>query len=211
MRNTPWLSLPALAGAALLAQPAQAQTAPPAPELNLGSLVYEPVEPCRLLDTRSPTATGGNLVAGTAQSFDAYGADLSAQGGSATGCEHPRAAENLAPVAIAANVTAVGLAASGAGNIVAYPTGAQTAPTASLVNFRPGTNIANSTIIALCEPGSATDTKCDPGDFDLLANFSGVPAVIDVQGYFYPRNLNNEITVSKAGGTSPPSPRRCSS
>jgi len=114
------------------------------------------------------------------QSFLAYGSDLSAQGGSPTGCPNPKASEDLAPAAIAANVTAIGKAASANGNIVAYPTGG-TSPTTSLINFTTAANIANSTIIGLCEG------ECSTGHFDLKANFANLPAIVDVQGYFYPR------------------------
>ncbi len=129
------------------------------------------------------------------QSFFAYGdgTDLAAQGGDAAGCEHPRSAAGVAPVAISANVTAVGRQANANGNVVAYPTGS-TAPSASLVNFTTAANIANSAIVGLCE-----GTSCTTGDFDLLANFATVPAIVDVQGYFYPQ-AGNVISVSPSGG-----------
>jgi hypothetical protein len=157
-------------------------TVPPPPS---GLLSFETVVPCRIVDTRR--SVGGDLQAGDPQSFIAYGtaAELAPQGGSFDAeagtnfdCPNPQAGLGLTPVAIAANVTAVGNQASGAGNIVAYATGADE-PSSSLVNFTPGTNIANSTVIELCEADSCA------ADFDLKANFANVPATVDVLGYYY--------------------------
>ena len=53
----------------------------------------------------------------------------------------------------------------GNGNLVAYAFG-DTAPTASLVNYKVGTNIANSSIIALCEGVTCTS------DFTIQSNFA---------------------------------------
>ena len=147
--------------------PAQAQ----------GNLIYVPVEPCRLADTRQ---TIGSIPAGGNEDFLAYGDGTAiggGQGGNSAGCAHPRTGST--PVAISANLTAVGNQASGNGNMVAYPFG-DTAPTASLVNYKVGTNIANSSIIALCEGDTCTS------HFTLQSNISAVPAIVDVQGYFYP-------------------------
>ena len=115
-----------------------------------------------------------------------------AQGG-LDDCPHPKEAEGLAPVAIAANVTAVGAQASGNGNLVAYPAGGSD-PGASLVNFTRAANIANATVIKLCEGASC------PGDFTLEANYATVPAIVDVQGYFYPKALHATLSVAPAGG-----------
>jgi hypothetical protein len=97
-------------------------------------------------------------------------------------------------VAIAANLVAVGALATGGGNIVAYPSGSAT-PAAATINFVKGTNIANSTIIGLCEGSSCTATA----HFDLMSRSSTLPAVVDVQGYFYPQE-GNVIKVSPSGG-----------
>src|SRR5258706_1550595 len=50
------------------------------------ALVYPPVAPCRIIDTR---LAGGPIAGGTTRSFRVTGTDLSAQGGSATGCGIP--------------------------------------------------------------------------------------------------------------------------
>ncbi len=182
--SSPVLAAGIIAGLASVSQQALA--------LNMGNLVYEPVEPCRIVFT--PTS----LVPNSPQSFVAYGdgAALAGQGGDAAGCEHPRATATggVAPVAIAANLVAVGALATGGGNIVAYPSGSAT-PAAATINFVKGTNIANSTIIGLCEGSSCTATA----HFDLMSRSSTLPAVVDVQGYFYPQE-GNVIKVSPSGG-----------
>jgi len=50
-------------------------------------LVYTPVTPCRIIDTR---LAGGAIGAGTTRSFLVTGTDLSSQGGSGTGCNVPK-------------------------------------------------------------------------------------------------------------------------
>ncbi len=57
---------------------------------QLGSLstdlVYTPVTPCRIMDTRNPGSISGILAAGTTRSFIAWGSSYAAQGGAATNC-----------------------------------------------------------------------------------------------------------------------------
>lgn len=181
----PLLRLTALAGCAVLTQQA--------PAFNLGSLVYEPVEPCRLVDTRN--SVGGNLVNGTAQSFIAYGsaAELNDQNSNAIDCPNPRAAEGVMPVAASVNVSAVGNKATANGNLRAWATG-QAQPATAILSYQPGTNISNNATVPLCH-----DDTCTGGHFDLLSSAADVPATVDVEGYFYPRNPQNEIVVSPAG------------
>jgi hypothetical protein len=139
-------------------------------------LVYVPLDsPCRIVRTQGTAST--HLMATNSRDFFSYGSagTIDAQGGDPAGCDHPRSSEGIQPAAIAANVTAVGKQASGNGNITAYPAGS-VAPSASTVNYKMGTNIANSTIIGL---------RTSDGSFTLMSNTSNVPAVIDVVGYFY--------------------------
>jgi trimeric autotransporter adhesin len=76
------------------AQSAQvSDTAKAVGELNQ-DLVYTPVTPCRVFDTRTPNTpfVSNGLNSGVMQTFDMDGTNLSAQGGSATGCNIPTAA-----------------------------------------------------------------------------------------------------------------------
>jgi len=162
-----------------------------APAQAQDELVYVAVEPCRLADTRQ---TGGSIPANGTVDLVAYGDStaISGQGGNPAGCAHPRT--DTTPVAISANFTAVGNQASGNGNLVAYAFG-ETAPTASLVNYEVGTNIANSSIIALCEGAGCTS------DFTVRSNNSAVPAIVDVQGYFYPLSGDDQVGAGTWEGT----------
>ena len=56
------------------------------------SLVYSPVPPCRIFDTRN---TGGPIAAGTSEDFYVYGdaTTMFAQGGNPAGCPAPRMSE----------------------------------------------------------------------------------------------------------------------
>jgi hypothetical protein len=160
------------------------------------SLVYVPVNPpCRISNTRETPSF--SIPADSGIDLLAYGdaTNLAPQGGKQD-CLNPIPAST--PVAIAANVTAVGNKASGNGNLVAYPVGGAV-PATSLLNYTPSGNIANSTIIALCEGSSCS------ADLTVFSNGSSVPVIVDVQGYFYPKTLKNVITVSLENGdfTSP--------
>jgi hypothetical protein len=146
---------------------------------DLGSansdLVFFPVTPCRLVDTR---LAGGALLPGAPRSFDANGANLSSQGGSATGCGVP----DPDPAALAVTITAV--AAQGPGNFRAYPSGAA-APTASVINYAlpgQGLNLANTTILPIQQSLAAIN------EFTVQADASGAQLVIDVVGYFFSPN-----------------------
>jgi len=141
-------------------------------------MMYIPVEPCRIVDTRNTATT--SIPADSSISVVAYGAagDLDAQGGDGAGCPQPKAAAGVKPAAVTVNVTAVGNQASGNGNLVLYPS--DVAPTViSLVNYTTSANLANSSIVRICVGPACIS------DFDIRSNFSAVPAVVDVQGYFY--------------------------
>ena len=157
----------------------------------LNNSIYVPVEPCRVGNTVPTKVTDGTSV-----EWLAYGDDMSAQGGAGSpGCPQPKT--DMKPIGVALNVTVVGNQATGNGNVVAYPADGAI-PSGSLVNYKPGTNIANSTIVGLCQDG-----VCD-GKFKLQSNLSDVPVIADVQGYFYPAP-GNVANVALSGGdyTSP--------
>ena len=155
-------------------------------QADLNNSIYVPVEPCRVGDTRPAKIISSNFV-----EWSAYGDDMSAQGGEGSpGCPQPKT--GMKPIGVALNVTVVGNQATGNGNVVAYPADGAT-PSGSLVNYKPGTNIANSTIVGLCQDGA-----CD-GKFKLQSNLSDVPVIADVQGYFYPAP-GNVANVALSGG-----------
>lgn len=172
-----------------LAGPSHAALIPGDPN---NDLIYVPVKQCRLIDTRN--SSSGNLVAGVTQNFLAYGS-VASQGGNASGCPQPKETGGPSPVAMAANITAVGTGASGDGNIKAFASDGASATALSLVNFKAGTNIANAATIPLCKGAS-----CPGGtQLSLVSGLANVPAVVDVLGYFYPISTN-VVRVALSGG-----------
>jgi hypothetical protein len=134
-------------------------------------LVYTSVTPCRIIDTR---LAGGSLAPGTIRDFKVVGAGLQGQGGEVAGCGVP------AGRATAAVVNFVAVNPVGTGNLRAWAYGASLPgpPTASIINYSPGFNIANAIVVPLC-----TETPCD-FDIRVRADASGTHVVADVVGYF---------------------------
>jgi hypothetical protein len=155
-------------------------------------LVYIPVTPCRIVDTRTATGSfAGRIVAGTPRAF-AHNQNIVAQGGDASGsCGIP-----TDPAAIAVTVTSVSPLA--AGNLIGYQTGLATAPTTSINNYAvvSGLALANTTILPT---GQVLGN-----DFNLAVNGGSVHAVVDVVGYFWsPVRPNCQtVTASAAPATS---------
>ena len=140
-------------------------------------LVYTPVVPCRIFDTRhaipASPPQGGNP--GTVRNYYVYGnnALLAPQGHTAgTGCASPGGE----PVAIAANFTVVPY---GKGHIRVWPFGS-TEPTASFLNYNStvNSNLANAGIIATCYLCSR--------DLNVSTWYGSSDSLADVMGYFYP-------------------------
>lgn len=132
-------------------------------------LVYTPVTPCRIIDTR---VAGGALSPGVPRSFKVTG-DTTFQGG--VNCGIP-----FGP-ATSAMINFVAVSPAGLGNMQITPFG-QALPLASFINYSStaGTNLANGLAVAMCDPATATCTN----DVTIKANVSGVHLVADVQGYF---------------------------
>jgi hypothetical protein len=135
-------------------------------------LVFFPVAPCRLADTR---VAGGILTVGVPRDFDSNGGDLSPQGGSATGC----GVNDPDPAALAVTITSA--QAQGAGNFRAWPLLAPV-PNASVVNYGlpgQGLNLANTTILPVLQ------SLAQVNEFSVRADGSAAHVVIDVVGYFF--------------------------
>jgi hypothetical protein len=134
-------------------------------------LVYTPVTPCRILDTR---VAGGTLAGGFTRDFNAVvgsGGNFSSQGGSATDCGVVSAGQ----AAVVINLTAV--TPTGAGFATAYPFGT-TRPLASSVNYTAGAIVNNSIVVKLPSP---LTTK----DFTVYT-FASSDFVADIVGYYAP-------------------------
>jgi hypothetical protein len=133
-------------------------------------LVYTPIQPCRIIDTRNTGA--GVIAANSTRSFIAINSsNFTSQGGSATNC----GTSGLNATAVAINLTAV--APAGAGYATVYPFGT-TQPLAASVNYATGA-IVNSALIAQIPNPLAS--------FDFTVyTFAQSHYVADIVGYFAP-------------------------
>jgi hypothetical protein len=134
-------------------------------------LVYTPITPCRVFDTRPTQGGTGPIAAAGTKSFRIYGVTTYAgQGGTASNCGIT-AGDNTAAVAM--NVTVVTPAAGGF--ITAFPSNAAR-PTAATVNFQVG-DIAR---------GNFTIAKVAQSGINDLSIFSSSTADVigDVVGYY---------------------------
>lgn len=142
-----------------------------------GDLVFTPVTPCRIVDTR---VAGGPIAANSSRAFlglaVSAGANFTSQGGSGTNC-------NVASVgasAIMINVTAV--APSGAGFATVYKSG-ESRPLAASVNYTVGAIVNNSVIVGVPNPLAITDF--------VVYTFAQSDYVVDIVGYFSPPQATN--------------------
>jgi len=133
-------------------------------------LVYTPVTPCRIFDTRY---AGGPIAGGTTRSFLVTGTDYSAQGGSPTGCGIPYGPTTAAVINFAV------VKPAGPGNVRVTPYG-QPIPNAAILNFTTGVTLANGLAVATCNPASATCTS----DITIRIDVNATDLAADVQGYF---------------------------
>jgi hypothetical protein len=138
-------------------------------------LVFVPLSPCRILDTRN--SGGGRLAAGETRSFQVAGVtEFGPQGGNVGGCGVPAGSAEPAAAAVMVNLVAVNPTTKG--NLLAWAFG-EPAPNASSLNFgNIGMNIANGLIVPIA------GTNLVPADLDIRAGFSDVDVVADVTGYF---------------------------
>jgi hypothetical protein len=138
-------------------------------------LVFVPVPPCRIIDTR---LAGGVIGPGTTRAFVVTGtAGFTAQGGNSGGCGIPQGASTPLAAAVSINFVAVG--PQGPGDMSAWPYG-QTRPNSSIINYANvgGLNIANGLVV----PIAGVSTQ--PDDLNVQAHVSGAYLVADVTGYF---------------------------
>ena len=140
------------------------------PPLVLGDvsddLVFTPVTPCRIVDTRN---AGGAITGGSSRSFDVDNTtSFASQGGNAGPCGIPFGVAT----AVLMNITVTQPVAEGF--FTAWAVGASQ-PLASVLNFVTGQTIANSTIIPVL-PGGGNDF--------ILFTSATAHAVVDVMGYF---------------------------
>lgn len=135
-------------------------------------LVYTPITPCRIIDTRLfGGGTGTPIPAGVTYNYAVGGlSSFATLGGSATDCGLLTPGLNIAALA----VNFVVVSPSAAGYITAYPFGG-TRPTASTVNYTAGATVANSAIVKVSQ-SSVT--------WMSVYSFAATHLVVDVAGYY---------------------------
>jgi hypothetical protein len=134
----------------------------------LDDLVYTPITPCRIVDTRFATSYPFQLVGGTTYSFDVDGSNFSAQGGNPSGCGIPFGVPRAVDMTLTVTNT------SGFGFLTAWQLFVSR-PNSSFLNWAPGWTVANTAAIPVVPGGGA--------DFNVFAS-SSTSVVIDVVGYF---------------------------
>lgn len=131
-------------------------------------LVFTPVTPCRLFDTRTTSGGTGPIVGGAAKNFVVWGAtSFAAQGGAATNCGIVAGA-NTASIAV--NMTVV--LPPTAGFITAYPTGV-TRPNAAALNFNAGDIRGNMVIVNVAQTGATNLSVYSTSTTDLVGDVVG--------------------------------------
>ena len=144
---------------------------------SAADLVFTPVAPCRILDTRSSVA--GIMIGGTQRNFLVTGTtNFPDQGGTAGGCGIPAGRAT----AVVINFAAV--TPTGAGNLRAWAVASPqpAAPGAAVMNYSTAlAALANGVVVPICNPAV---TSCAAGHMRLQADVSSVHVVGDVLGYF---------------------------
>jgi hypothetical protein len=168
-------------------------TGPSVPEALgdvVNDLVYTPVRPCRIVDTRR---AGGAISARTTRSFDVDGSTFSAQGGFNGSCGIPFG------VARAVAMTLTVAQSTAAGHFRAWQV-SDPRPGTLALTFPAGQTVSNTTLVSVVPGGG--------NDFNLFVGGPGgamAHAVIDVVGYFAAPGATalDCITVSSAVASVP--------
>ena len=144
-------------------------------------LTYTPINPCRILDTRSTVV--GPLAPNVARTFDGYSTNFATQGGTGSGCGIPNGVAALAMNVYAVNPTNLGF-------IKVWPANG-IEPDVSTVNYQVGlTAIATGTLVPVDAASSNQFTAKSPATVDFIA---------DVVGYFKPPGDATSLDIKVAG------------
>lgn len=137
---------------------------------DIGSdLVYVPVTPCRIIDTR---VAGGAIAANTVRGFDVTSiSSYAAQGGENNNCNGVGAAGSFAAAAINFTVVTPGAA----GYMTAFPFGG-TQPLAATVNYTAGDIRGNFAVVRLDQGAAANELS--------VYTFAQTHLVADIVGYY---------------------------
>ena len=155
---------------------------------NSGSLVFTPIPPCRIVDTRNTGARTGILNPGVPRTFDlTTDGYAEGQGGQTSGCT---GLPSFSHAAFAVNITVA--AYGGNGGLQVYPyLGA--VPATSLINYFPAA-------YAIANNGPVTGCYACADDITINAFGAATHVIIDVMGY-YERASVTAASVSRFAGT----------
>ncbi len=189
----------AACGAMVPTQPALAQDElgafqPAAAELGVGDVnadvVFTPVTPCRLIDTR---VVGPAFSANEVRHYKLIGPTSYASiGGNPSGCNIPGSTTPVTATTYGNTVRALVLSftatdVGGNGNLRAWPTN-QTMPLAAVLTYAPAMYaVANGVAVVTCDAAVAAGTVCVSGDLSIRADSASANLVVDVLGYYTPQ------------------------
>jgi hypothetical protein len=138
-------------------------------------LVFTPITPCRIVDTRTSQGGTGPIATDTVKTFNVYGvSSYAAQGGSATNCGLLTPGANVAAVAVSMAV----VFPVGQGFLTAFPGDIADAakPLAATLNYNAGeVVVSNAAILKVSQVGN-------PNLKVFASNTTEV--IIDVVGYY---------------------------
>lgn len=155
---------------------------------STSQLVFTPIPPCRMVDTRGTGARTGILSGGVPRSFDLTTDGFTKGQGGSTSCP---GLPSFSFYGWSVNTTLTGY--SGSGFLAAYPFGGAV-PATSLINYAPVLQaIANSSTLTGCY-----------GCADDITIFASAPThvILDVYGYYeLPTGYTTGVVTSFAGTT----------
>jgi hypothetical protein len=155
-------------------------------------LLYTPIAPCRVFDTRTPGAPfiSNGLTSGVVRSFDMDGANLSAQGGATAGCNIPTAARAVvlafSPITPPTTGWFVGAANDGS-----------PMPASTLFNYSSALTLTTFTVVMPMLGQAGGDIRLEARGVSAYS----VHGVGDVTGYFMPPSRNGDGLRVIWGGT----------
>jgi hypothetical protein len=167
-------------------------SASPVPQVvgdQTNELVYTPIAPCRVVDTRGSGARTGILAAGATRTFDLESDAFTSGQGGAGPCAGLPAFSHLG---WAVNITTTGQ--TGNGWLTVYPAGGAL-PAASTINFSVGQwSLANGLNLTGC-------LAC-ADDITVQAAAAGTHVIIDVVGFFSEAtSASGPASVTRIAGT----------
>ncbi|MCL4849599.1 MAG: hypothetical protein KJ066_23850 [Acidobacteria bacterium] len=150
------------------------------------NLVYVPIAPCRIVDTRGSGARTGVIPNNGTRSFDLEAEGLTSGQGSVASCP---GLPGFSHFGWAANVTVTGFTAIGGLKAWGFT---KTEPNASIINFSPGQSaVANGVVLTGCY-------ACGD-DITIRAFGSQTHVIIDVMGYFRSAETSQAAVTRVAG------------